>query len=77
VVVALIFLWVGYGLWLLGGLSIIVLAWQKGILWGLGCLLFPPIQIFYVALNWKHAKSAFFLLLAGFVAFFISGAIGK
>jgi hypothetical protein len=72
-----IFLWVGYVLSFLGGLWIIVLAWQKGIAWGLGCLLFPPIQIFYVALNWKQARSAFFLLVAGFVAFFLSSAIGK
>ena len=74
---ALIFLWTGYVLSFLGGLWIIVLAWQKGILWGLGCLFIPILQLFYVALNWKEAKSAFFLLLAGFGAFFLSAAIGK
>lgn len=74
---ALIFLWVGYALWFLGGLWIIVLAWQKGIVWGLCCLFFPPAQLFYIALNWKEAKSAFFLLLTGFVAFFVSSVIGK
>jgi len=74
---ALIFLWTGYALSFLGGLWIIVLAWQKGILWGLGCLLFPILQLFYVALNWKEAKSPFFLQLAGFGAFILSAAIGK
>ncbi len=62
---------------LVRGLWIIVLAWQKGILWGLGCLIFPVLQLVYVALNWKEAKSAFFLLLAGFVAFFVSSVIGS
>ena len=71
------FLYVGYVLCFMGGLWIIVLAWQKGILWGLGCLFFPLLQLVYVALNWKESKSAFFLLLAGFAAFFISGAFGN
>ena len=71
------FLWTGYALCFIGGLWVIVLAWQKGIVWGLGCLLFPPLQLIYVALNWKEAKSPFFLWLAGFAAFFFSGAIGK
>jgi hypothetical protein len=74
---ALIFLWTGYVLSFFGGLWIIVLAWQRGILWGLGCLLFPILQLVYVVLNWKEAKSPFFLLLAGFGAFFLSVAIGK
>jgi hypothetical protein len=75
--VTLLFLWLGYALCSLGGLWIVVLAWQKGILWGLGCLLLPFLQLFYVALNWKQAKSAFFLVLAGFAAFFLSAAMGK
>jgi hypothetical protein len=53
------------------------MAWQKGIVWGLGCLLFPVLQLIYVALNWKQSKSAFFILLAGFAAFFVSASIGK
>jgi len=74
---SLIFLWLGYALCFLGGLWIVVLAWQKGILWGVGCLVFPFLQLIYVALNWKEAKSAFFVQVAGFVAFSISGAVGK
>ena len=74
---SLIFLGMGYALCFLGGLWIIVLAWQKGVLWGVGCLFFPVVQLFYVALNWKQAKSAFFLLLAGFGAFILSAAVGK
>jgi hypothetical protein len=73
----LLFLWTGYALCFLGGLWIIVLAWQKGVLWGLGCLFLPFLQLVYVALNWKQARSAFFLLLAGIVAFFLSVASGN
>lgn len=69
---AIALLSVGYVLCFIGELWIIVLAWEKGILWGVGCLLFPAAQLVYVALNWKQAKSPFFVLLAGFAAFFIS-----
>ena len=74
---ALVLLWLGYTLCFLGGLWIIVLAWQKGVLWGLGCLFIPALQLIYVALNWKQAKSAFFLLLAGLVSCFVSVVIGN
>ena len=74
---ALLLLWTGYALCGLGGLWVIVLAWQKGILWGLACLLFPVLQLIYVGLNWKQAKSAFFLQLAGFGALILSAVVGK
>lgn len=74
---ATIFLWAAYILCFLGGLWIVVMAWQKGILWGLGCLFFPVLQLIYVALNWKQAKSAFFLQVAGFVSFLVYVAISN
>jgi hypothetical protein len=74
---ALVFLWVGYALVFLAGLWIVVLAWQKGILWGLGCMFFPVLQLIYVVLNWKQTKSAFFLLLAGLAALFLSAIISR
>jgi hypothetical protein len=74
--VALAFLWAGYALCFVGGFSIVVSAWQKGILWGLGCLFLPVVQLVYVALNWRQTKSAFFLLLVGFAAFVVSALIG-
>jgi len=67
--------WAGLVLCFLGGLWINVLAWQRGILWGLGCLFIPVIQLIYVALNWRETKSAFFLLLAGFVVLILSAVI--
>jgi hypothetical protein len=67
--------WAGLVLCFLGGLWITVLAWQRGILWGLGCLFIPVVQLIYVALNWRETKSAFFLLLAGFVVLILSAVI--
>jgi hypothetical protein len=53
-----------YVLGLLGSLWIIVLAWLDGILWGLACLLFPPVQLIYIGMNWKKTKQGFFLMIA-------------
>jgi hypothetical protein len=72
-----IFLYAGYSLCFFGGLWIVILAWQKGILWGLGCLFVPVIQLVYVALNWKESRSGFFLQLAGFAALLVSVLVGK
>jgi hypothetical protein len=74
---ALAFLVAGYGLCFLGGLWIIVLAWERDIVWGLACLLVPIAQLLFVALNWKQSKQAFFLWLAGFMAFFLSSVVGR
>ena len=70
-------LWTGYVLTFLGSLWIIVLAWQKGVLWGVGCFVFPFIQLVYVVLNWKQTKQAFFLQLAGFGALILSEIVAK
>jgi hypothetical protein len=52
----------------IGHLLIVVDAWQKGILWGLGCLMVPLIALIYVALNWKTMKTPFLFQVAGFLA---------
>jgi hypothetical protein len=60
----------------LGGLWIIVLAWQRSVVWGLGCILVPVIQIIYVVLHWKESKEAFFMLLGGLALIVIARVFG-
>jgi hypothetical protein len=55
----------GFVFMFIGHLLIVVHAWQKGILWGLGCLCEPLIGIIYVVLNWKAVKNPFSLQVAG------------
>jgi hypothetical protein len=55
----------GYVLAFLGSLWIIVLGWQRNILWGVICFLVPAVQLVYVVVYWKESKEAFFLLVAG------------
>ncbi|MGC1647915.1 MAG: hypothetical protein WA741_19000 [Candidatus Sulfotelmatobacter sp.] len=61
------FLVLGWVLAFLGSVWIIVLAWQRSILWGLICFLLPIVQLVYVAGHWKESKEAFFLHVAGLV----------
>jgi hypothetical protein len=67
----------GYVLMFLGHLWIVVEAWQKGVLWGFGCLLFPVVSLIYVALNWKLVKNAFFLEVGGLIAVSIAESMAR
>ena len=67
----------GFVLMFLGHLWIVVEAWQKGVLWGFGCLLFPVISLIYVALNWKLVKNAFFLEVGGLIVVSIAESLAR
>jgi ArsR family transcriptional regulator, arsenate/arsenite/antimonite-responsive transcriptional repressor len=58
--VGLAILILGWVLGLLGTLWVIVLAWQRSVLWGLVCLLVPIVQLVYIVAHWKEAKEGFF-----------------
>lgn len=52
-----------------GSLWLIINGFRKHILWGLGCLFFPIVQLVFVCLNWSLAKKPFFVLLGSIVLF--------
>jgi hypothetical protein len=56
---------VGWVLVLLGEAWIIMAASQEGVLWAMGCVFFFPLQLIYVARNWKGTKIGFCLLISG------------
>ena len=58
---------VAYVVIFIGYFWVAALAWQKGILWGIGCICFPVINLIYVVLNWKESKTPFFIQVAGAV----------
>jgi hypothetical protein len=59
---------IGAALAFIGHLWIAMEAWQKGILWGLGCLFVPLVALIYVVLHWKAVKIPFLLQVAGMIA---------
>ena len=66
----------GWLLAFLGSLWIIILGWQRNILWGVICFLAPVIQLVYVAAHWKESKDAFFLLVSGLVLVILAAFMG-
>jgi hypothetical protein len=75
-IIGWILLALGYVLVFLGGLWIIVLAWQRSVLWGAACLLLPGAQLVYVIAHWKESKEGFFLTLAGLALLILATIIG-
>jgi hypothetical protein len=67
---------IGKVLAFIGWSWIAILAWQRGIVWGVGCILLPVVELFYVGLHWKEAKRPFFFLLAGFGAIVLATLVG-
>lgn len=58
-------IWTGYAAWFFCGLWVVVLAWQRGILWGIGCLFMPVVWFIYVGLHWRETKKPFFFMIGG------------
>lgn len=52
---------------IIGWLWIVVLAFSDGeALWGIGCLIIPPLTFVYGLLNYQEAKIPFWIVTAGF-----------
>lgn len=41
------------------GIQILIKAFQKGVLWGLGSLFVPLVSLVFVILNWEDCKKPF------------------
>lgn len=67
---------IGWLLALLGGIWIIVLGWQRNILWGLVCLFVPITQIIYIAAHWKESRYPFCLQVVGLVLIVLAALTG-
>jgi hypothetical protein len=64
----------GFVMALIGGIRILISAFRKSIIWGLGCLFVPFCKLIYLIVDWEAAKSGFFLYLKG-VGVIILGAV--
>ena len=61
----------------IGWLWIVVLAFSDGeALWGIGCLIFPPLTFVYGLLNYQEAKIPFWIVTAGFALNILLRIIG-
>ena len=56
---------------MVGGVWLLVKAFQQSVMWGLGSMFVPFVSIIFVISYWDDAKQPFFISLAG-TAFFIA-----
>jgi len=67
---------VGYIISLVGGIWLLVKAFQESVLWGLGCLFVPFVSLIFVIMHWPKAGKPFLISLGGMVLVFIGIALG-
>ena len=55
----------------IGGIWILVKAFQESILWGLGSLFVPIVGLVFVITHWEQAGKPFLVQLAGLVIYLV------
>jgi hypothetical protein len=60
-----ILIYVGIGVFIIGGIAFLVAAFRTSLLWGLACLLIAPISIIYLFVHWSDAKKPFLIQVFG------------
>jgi len=58
-------LYVGLGIFIIGGIGLLISAFRTSILWGLAVLLIAPVAILYLIIHWQDAKGPFKLQFIG------------
>ncbi len=74
--IGMILMLVGWLVALVGGIMILIKAFQASIWWGLGSLFIPFVILVFVALNWEDSKQGFLIWLAGFVVAIVGMVLG-
>lgn len=69
---ATLFLFLGLGIFVLGGIAFLVAAFRTSIMWGLGCIFIAPVQIIYLFAHWDDAKNPFLIQVIGGVIMLIA-----
>lgn len=62
-----IVLYVGLGIFIVGGIGLLIAAFRTSLLWGLGVLFITPVAIIYLVVHWQDAKGPFKLQVFGLV----------
>ena len=68
-------LYVGLGIFIIGGIGTLIAAFKTSVLWGVGCLLIAPVSLLFLIMHWNNAKNPFFLQLIGFGIIFFGSNV--
>lgn len=69
---------IGALIMLVGGVMVLIKAFQKSILWGLGSLCVPFVSLVFVILNWSEpqVKKGFLIQIGGLVIYIAGIVLG-
>ncbi len=67
-----IILYVGLGIFIIGGIGLLIAAFRTSILWGLAVLLIAPVALLYLLIHWQDAKGPFKTQVFGFLIILLS-----
>ena len=67
-----IILYLGLGVFIIGGIGLLIAAFRTSILWGLAVLLIAPVAILYLLIHWQDAKGPFKTQVFGFLIILLS-----
>ena len=59
--------YIGLGIFVIGGIGLLIAAFRTSIIWGLAVLFIAPVAIIYLILHWQDAKGPFKLQVFGFL----------
>ncbi len=65
----------GFVMALTGAVRILISAFRKSVIWGLGCIFVPFCKLIYLIVDWEEAKSGFFLYLKGVGVIILGGLL--
>ena len=60
---------------LIGGIWLLVVAFQESILWGLGSLFVPFVGLIFAIMHWEKAGKPFLISLGGFVLYAVGAGV--
>jgi hypothetical protein len=66
----------GYLVLVVGGLWMVIVAFQESVLWGIGCMVLPFLGLVFLFMYWQQAKRPFFLQLAGMALVLVGIVLG-
>jgi len=61
----IVLLVLGIGCCVVGGIWLLITAFQESVGWGVACLLLPIVGLIFVFLHWEDAKKPFLISVAG------------
>jgi hypothetical protein len=74
-ILGMILMGVGFIAMIIGGIWLLVVAFQESLLWGLGCIFVPFVSLIFLIKYWDKAGKPFLIQLAGIVPFIAGSAM--